>query len=120
MVSELKEEQAELDKQADLDNSLGSIGELEGGPHDIMEPIVTKKDLPKVMLLSHGGCIMELFNVFKGRKNKEPPTVHNDIKNCGINRIRIYKKEKKNAQGKVTTEIAYEIVKKNDVEHLNQ
>lgn len=64
----------------------------------------------KILVVSHGGFIMELFNAIGVRMKKQDPTFNNDAKNCSITVIKI-------ALDKSGRE-DIKILRRNDVNHL--
>ena len=74
-----------------------------------------KKSLPKIMVVTHGGWIMEFFNVINFRKSGQKPIFLNNTSNCSINVVRI--SESSTTLGKKN--ITYDIVNRNDVTHLS-
>jgi len=68
-----------------------------------------EKVIPKILVVTHGGWIMELFNAINYRKSKVEPVLLNNTPNCSVNILRISKQD---------VEIIYEIVSRNDNTHL--
>lgn len=78
--------------------------------------------MKKLLVVSHGGFIMELFNVINFLIKKEPPVYANRAQNCSINMLNIYCR---NTKGRCcekcprnTDCIQIDILRKNDIKHL--
>jgi len=76
-----------------------------------------KDEYPKILVVTHGGFIMEFFNSLNYRKSKQKPIFLNNTKNCSLNIIRIYGKDEKAKGG---NEIVYEVIKRNDTTHVEE
>lgn len=74
-----------------------------------------KKSLPKILVVTHGGWIMEFFNVINFRKSGQKPIFLNNTSNCSVNVVKIY--ESSTPSGKKN--LIYDIVNRNDVTHLS-
>lgn len=81
--------------------------------------ISNDKGLPKILVVTHGGYIMEFFNVINSRKSNQKPIFLNNTKNCSINMLQITGKITKNTLGKETKDITYKIVLRNEDSHLS-
>lgn len=78
--------------------------------------------MKKILVVSHGGFIMELFNVINFLIKKEPPVYANRAQNCSINMLNVYCR---NTKGRCcekcprnTDCIQIDILRKNDIKHL--
>ena len=69
-----------------------------------------KEEVKKILVVTHGGWIMELFNAINYRVSKIEPVLLNNTMNCSVNILRISASEDNG--------ILYEIVSRNDVAHL--
>ena len=80
------------------------------------------KNTRKILVISHGGFIMELFNVVNFLMNKEPPVYKNSAQNCSINVLNIYCKNTKGRCCEKCPEnndcVQIDIVRRNDIKHL--
>jgi len=70
----------------------------------------SNEGVPKILVVTHGGWIMELFNAINYRVSKIEPVLLNNTMNCSVNILRISASE--------NNEVMYEIVRRNDVTHL--
>jgi len=77
--------------------------------------IKAKEELPKILVVTHGGFIMEFFNALNYRKSKQKPIFLNNTKNCSVNVVRISENIGKK---KVNGELVYEVTVRNDVSHV--
>jgi len=84
------------------------------GNNRSVKAVNEKKGLPKVLVVTHGGWIMEFFNVINLRKSNQKPIFLNNTSNCSVNVVRIY--ETKTLGKKILT---YDIVTRNDFTHLS-
>lgn len=65
---------------------------------------------PKILVITHGGFVMELFNAIAWRQDKRKPVLRNDTLNCSINVIKVTL----GRNGKEN----FKVIRKNDVSHL--
>jgi len=79
------------------------------------------EELRKVLVVTHGGWVMELFNYIELKSSGKEPSLNNVIKNCSINIIKMYCSN----TGEICDDdckeddcLAFEVIKKNDVEHI--
>lgn len=80
------------------------------------------KIFKKILVVSHGGFIMELLNVINFLTTKETPSYKNSAQNCSIHVINIFCK---NTKGKCNEKcprnmncIQIDVIRKNDIKHL--
>ena len=80
------------------------------------------KNMKKILVVSHGGFIMELFNAINFWMTKEPPVYKNSSQNCSINVIYVYCKNTKGRCSEKCPEnmdcIRIDILRRNDIKHL--
>lgn len=83
---------------------------------------IFETNIKKILVVSHGGFLMECFNVINFLMNKELPVYKNSSQNCSINVIYIYCK---NTKGRCSEKcpknidcVQIDILKKNDIKHL--
>ena len=80
------------------------------------------KNTKKILVVSHGGFIMELFNVISFLMCKEKPLYKNSAQNCSINIINIYCKNTKGRCNEKCPDnnecVQITVLKKNDIKHL--
>lgn len=67
----------------------------------------------KILVVTHGGFIMELFNVIAKKLLDEQPKLQNDTPNCSITILRFSV-----VKNVMETKLKLELVKRNDVSHL--
>jgi broad specificity phosphatase PhoE len=65
----------------------------------------------RVMVVTHGGFIMEFMNVIGMMKNNENPVFKNSATNCSITTLKITKKDGKKA-------LSFDFIRKNDNKHI--
>ncbi len=80
------------------------------------------KNTKKFLVVSHGGFIMELFNVINFLMCKEKPLYKNSSQNCSINIINIYCKNTKGRCNEKCLDnnecVQITVLKRNDIKHL--
>lgn len=84
---------------------------------EISDPKTQNKYVPKILLVSHGGFIMEFLNnmrILKGTK----PVFSNSAKNCALFIIHFTFKTPSVSIGKVNPKLVPNIVLENDNSHL--
>ena len=80
-------------------------------------PKILNKYVPKILLVSHGGFIMEFLNnmrILKGAK----PLFNNSAKNCALFVIHFTYKAPTSSLGKAKIKLVPNIVLENDNSHL--
>jgi len=70
-------------------------------------------DTKKILVVTHGGFIMELFNVIAKKLHNEQPKLQNETPNCSISVLRFSV-----VKSTLDTKLKMEMVKKNDIAHL--
>ena len=122
--SQLKDEEKKTEKFEEKKLDMAVSGQtiarvMKVGPGMIEDKVEKGKGkLAKILIVAHGGYIMEFFNVVNFRRIGQRPIFLNDTKNCSISIIRVYAKQIGNGQTKKSKEIVYEMGVKNDVAHL--
>jgi len=80
------------------------------------------KNMKKILVVSHGGFIMELFNSINFILTKAAPVYANRSQNCSINVIYVYCKNTKGRCSEKCPEnndcVRIDILKRNEIKHL--
>lgn len=116
-VEEKKAEIDEIKKKKELDGNLekdfGNKKDISGGKNGSRKGSLNSKDEKKlkIMVVTHGGFIMEFLNVVGVLKNNEPPIFKNSATNCSITVLKIAKNDGKKG-------LSFEFTRKNDGKHI--